>query len=941
MRFRRLIIALTLTVAAISVYALRFTQLARSVEQSAAQAATDERGNLDFEKKQAILDRQWKEPVARLLGIAYTYEQIKEKELALGLDLQGGSHLTLAIDPVSMLKTLAGTHSKDSTFLAILSTAQQQHAQTPQKDFLDLFLQAYEAKQPAAPLRYLFATPEVSDQLASGATNQQVVDVLRKHMVQKAQETLPILRRRLDSLGTSGVHLYHQPQTALIEIEFPGASSRQRIQQLLQNTAKLMFYEVAPSKEHCDTFLQAVDKHRKAQGQAPLTPWLEVSQDGFFFCKKPHLAQVKKLFTQEAISLLLPRGIGLAIAAQPLKQDSNLVPCYFIKQTWDGQGLLEGNVLTKATWEMQQGKYQVTMNMTPAGAKQWRKITEEHIGKLVAITLDNGQGLPEVYCAPMIQSVIPNGISSINGDFTQEQVEDLANILNSGPLPAKLNIVAEAIIGPTLGAKAQQQGIQSVLIGLLLIILLTLAYYAMAGLAANLALGVNMLFILGTLAQLGAALTLPGIAGIILTIGMAVDANVLIFERVREELKKGLYVTTAIANGYQKAYSSIIDSNLTSLLTGMVLYHMGAGPVKGFATTLMIGVVSSFFTAVFVNRLLLQLLARLLGPARISFSFPFTNNLLTGFNLNFLRLRKWAYLFSCLFIGTGLGLTYQQGGLHWGVDFKGGRTYIVAFAQPPSMQGIKKQLTQAFDQQSTEVKTYGGNNVLKITTSYKMDSATLQDDDQVQDLLAREIASCTQSTYLPNAQHLPPDSFTIASASKVGPSVAEDVKNASKWAILLALLIIFLYILVRFRRWQFGLSAIIALVHDTLTIFAAFAIMRALGTLYDIDQIFIASVLTVIGYSINDTVVVFDRIREKTQLSGTHQLSKLVNASINETMSRTLITSLTTLTAVLSLYLLGGEALQGFSFAMLVGVVLGTYSSIFIAAPLAHDLSRT
>jgi SecD/SecF fusion protein len=576
------------------------------------------------------------------------------------------------------------------------------------------------------------------------------------------------------------------------------------------------------------------------------------------------------------------------------------------------------------------------MQMNSSGARAWKKVTANNIDRRIAITLDN-----HVYSAPVVNTEIPGGSSQITGNFTIEEAKDLANILNAGSLPAPVKIVEEAIIGPTLGKKAQAEGISSMLLGLGLVVLFMILYYAKGGLIANLALIFNVLFILGMLAQLNAVLTLPGIAGIVLTIGMSIDANVLIFERIREELRAGVLMKVAIDRGYQKAYSSIIDSNITTFLTGAILYVLGQGPIRGFATTLMVGIVSSFFSAVFITRVLMSWIVSRGQENWLTFSFAYSKNILSNLTIDFLKMRRLSYAISLVFIGIGFVLIAQQGGLNLGVDFTGGRSYVVALSQPIEPSALKTQLMEYFGEQGTEVKTYGANNVIKVTTSYLMKNEASETDATVQHALIQGIQNLTGLTHvIDTAAVQKPGTFTIASTSKVGATVAGDMKSAAWQSIFCSLVMIFLYILVRFRRWQFGLAAVIALLHDSLAVFAAFAIARALGYVYEVDQVFIAALLTIIGYSINDTVVIFDRIRERLHMKTNGNFQEVANRSINETMSRTVITSLTTLIAVLVLFIFGGEVLRGFSFSLLVGIIFGTYSSIFIATPLAIDLSK-
>ncbi|MEL6412711.1 MAG: protein translocase subunit SecD, partial [Bacteroidota bacterium] len=649
------------------------------------------------------------------------------------------------------------------------------------------------------------------------------------------------------------------------------------------------------------------------------------------------VAKIKTILERSDVKALLPSNLQWLwdVKPQQLADGTAVMSVYPITQRRGGQAALEGDVVTDARQVFdERGQPAVSMQMNSSGARAWKRVTADNIDRRIAITLDD-----HVYSAPAVKTEIPNGYSQITGNFTLEEAKDLANILKAGSLPAPVKIVEEAIIGPTLGKKAQAQGIQSMLLGLGLVVLFMVLYYAKGGVIANMALLFNILFILGVLAQLNASLTLPGIAGIVLTIGMSIDANVLIFERIREELKAGALMKVAIDRGYQKAYSSIIDSNVTTFLTGAILYFLGQGPVRGFATTLMIGIVSSFFSAVFITRLMMVWITSWGRENRLTFSFAYSKNLLSKLNIDFLKLRRFAYAFSLAFMALGFGLMVRQGGLNLGVDFTGGRSYVVAFSQPMEPSALKVQLAGHFGDQGTEVKTYGSSSVLKITTSYQIHEDSSEADEQVQQALVQGIQTLTGLTPADNTVDIQEGTFSIVSAARVGATIAGDIKTASRQAIFFSLVMIFLYILLRFQKWQFGLAAVIALLHDSLVVFAAFAMAQALGFSYEVDQVFIAAILTIIGYSINDTVVVFDRVREQMAKRAKASFGEIANRSINETMSRTLITSLTTLIAVTVLFLFGGEVLRGFSFALLVGIVFGTYSSVFIATPLAVDLS--
>jgi len=575
------------------------------------------------------------------------------------------------------------------------------------------------------------------------------------------------------------------------------------------------------------------------------------------------------------------------------------------------------------------------MQMNATGSKVWRRLTSENLNRRIAVVLDN-----YVYSAPNVITEIPNGSSQITGNFSIEEAQDLANILKAGKLPAPTRIVEEAVVGPTLGQEAQKEGVVSIVAGLIIVVLFMVLYYSKGGLVANIALVFNIFFILGILAQLNAALTLPGIAGIVLTIGMSIDANVLIFERIREELRNGSGLKKAISTGYSKAYSSIIDANVTTFLTGVILYSFGQGPVRGFATTLMIGIASSFFSAVFITRVVVEWMTRKGDESKIKFSTPWSKSWLTNLNIDFMSKRRRAYIFSVIFIVAGLILIVAEGGLNLGVDFKGGRSYVVSFENSIVASDMKTALTDDFESSGTEVKTFGANNILKITTSFMVDDESAEADSLVESRLVAGIADFTGLTYESDDSKVDESNFTISSSNKVGATIADDIKNASMQAIFFSLVVIFLYILVRFRKWQFGLGAVIALFHDTLFVLAAFAFARLFGKAFEVDQVFIAAMLTIIGYSINDTVVVFDRIRENMSLKAGSEIYNVFNEAINKTISRTLITSFTTLIVVLILFLFGGEVLRGFSFALIVGILVGTYSSIFVATPTVLDLAQ-
>jgi SecD/SecF fusion protein len=603
----------------------------------------------------------------------------------------------------------------------------------------------------------------------------------------------------------------------------------------------------------------------------------------------------------------------------------------------DGKAKLDGTVITDARNDLDEfAQPAVSMKMNATGTRIWAKWTAEASSKSpkgrIAIVLDN-----TVYSAPSVNGEIPNGNSQIAGNFTPEEAKDLANVLKAGSLPAPTKIVEEAIIGPTLGEVARGQGLFSVLCGLALVVVFMIAYYGKGGAVANLSLIFNLFFVLGILAQLDAALTLPGIAGIVLTMGMAVDANVIIYERIREEIRNGKRLREAIDQGFKRSFATIFDSNITTFLTALMLYLFGQGAVKGFAITLMVGIATTFFTAVYISHVVIDwIIAKKGDNSNIHFKTFISGFVASAANIDFVGRRKLAYIFSGTVIGIGIILIAIQG-LNYGVDFKGGRAYVVTFQDPVDATELKTDLTSSFEGAGTEVKNFGGNNIVKVVTSYIIDDDAETADEKVKNILVTGLEKSTGLTFVEDDSKVDNKHFTISSSSKVGANVADDTKAASLQATVLSLVAIFLYILIRFRKWQFSAGAVVALAHDALFVIASFAIVRVFGLSFEIDQVFIAAILTVIGYSINDTVIIFDRIREYLTMGTSHDRSKIFNDAINSTLNRTIITSGTVLLVVIALLIFGGEVLRGFAFALLVGVGIGTYSSIFIAAPVVLD----
>ena len=977
MKNKGFIVFMTVIVTLLCVYYLSFTFVSNQVKDKAIAYATDAQGYVDNSLKQNYLDSVYNEPVYNLLGAEFTYKEVQDLELNLGLDLQGGMHVTLEVSPVDIIKGLSGNY-EDAGFQEALEMARERQKNS-QKSFVDLFYDAFQEINPDKKLSSVFANSANREKITFQTEDEEVLRVIKQEVDDAMDRSFQILRTRIDRFGTSQPNIQRLENTGRIQIELPGVDNPERVRKLLQGVAKLEFMMVEPLNEWIPTLSQANEilvAEKKANPETEEVTEEESSEDiadllgnaegeeadttassldslaqteqvselfslvktqarGGLLYDVEDTAVINDILSREDISSLF-KNLRLVWDVKTVELDDNTqaLQLYAVK-TKRGEAMLTGEVINDARQTYDQvGQPAVDMSMDPTGARKWAAITRENIGNQIAIVLDN-----YVYSAPSVNSEIPNGKSIIEGNFTIEEAKDLANILKAGSLPAPTRIVEETNVGPTLGKEAQQQGILSIVAGLLIVLVFMVAYYAKGGLVANVALVFNIFFILGILAQLNAALTLPGIAGIVLTIGMSIDANVLIFERIREEMRAGTPLLRAITAGYEKAYSSIVDANITTFLTGAILYWLGQGPVKGFAITLMIGIACSFFSAVFITRVIVSWLSKKGDDSKISFATPFSKNLLNNISANFMTKRKMAYIGSGIVIIVGVVLMTLNG-LNMGVDFTGGRSYVVRFSEPVTPTSLDVALGDSFEGKGVEVKTFGAANILKVTTSYLVDDESADADTKVQTNLIDGIAAATNMKYVDDESRMGDSSFTISGSSKVGATIADDIKNSSQESVIFSLIAIFLYILIRFRRWQFGLGAVVALFHDTLIVLSAFAIAKTFGIAFEIDQVFIAAILTVIGYSINDTVVVFDRVRETLGISSKESNEDTFNTAINNTISRTLMTSLTTLLVILVLFIFGGEVLRGFSFALLVGIVVGTYSSIFIATPIVLDLAK-
>ena len=990
MKNKGLIYFLTITISFLSIYYLQFTFVSQRIQGEATELSRDSDGNIDFKKKQKYLDSIWNKPVYNLVS-DFTFKDIKESELNLGLDLQGGMHVTLEVSPVDILVGLS-SNSQDPDFLKAISQAKENIKGT-QLDFISEFYSEYKNLAPQKNLSQIFATVSNRGRIGFDSSDSEILDIINEEVERAIDRSFNILRTRIDRFGTSQPNIQRLQGTGRIQIELPGVDNPERVRKLLQGVAKLEFWEVAELNEtEVSQTIQIIDQFAVSQNilnnniqtnddseventsqsddiesllsgntesldeteavidsestennildnsSSPLLSRLRSEFGGLYYNLEDTMS-INTILSNDKIQQLIPNTIKFLWAVKPTENTADpsdqVLELFVIKTSRGGKAPLTGEVITDARQDLDQSaRPSISMQMNSNGAKNWRRLTSTNIGRRVAIVLDN-----YVYSAPFVQNEIPNGNSQITGEFTIEEAQDLANILKAGTLPAPTTIVEDVVIGPTLGKVAQSQGFQSIMAGLIIVLMFMIFYYSGGGVIANLALFFNIFFILGILAQLSASLTLPGIAGIVLTIGMSIDANVLIFERIKEELRNGANLKQAISNGYDKAFTSIIDANFTTLLVGLILYNLGQGPVKGFAITLIIGIICSFFSAVYITRVIVERLSRNGDKSPLRFSFPFSRNLLTSLKIDFLGRRKMAYYFSVGFISIGI-ISLIVKGLTLGVDFKGGRSYVVTFSEVQVPSGIESGLQQSFNNEGVEVKTFGADNILKITTSYLINDDSDNADLNVKNQLVDGLENITGLSFIEDDTMLDKDNFTISSSSKVGATIADDIQNSSLSSGLLALIAIFVYILVRFRKWQFSTGAVFALFHDTLFVISAFAIANLFGVSYEIDQVFIAALLTIIGYSINDTVVVFDRIRENLGIKAGSEIIPVVNESINKTISRTIITSMTTFIVVLVLFLFGGPSLSGFSFALLVGIIVGTYSSIFVATPVFVDLFK-
>jgi len=961
--------------ALVSIYQLSFTFITSNIETQAdnyaKQVISDEEPNYLEKRDQtasAYLDSIGNSP---LYGFT-SYNDAKQKELNKGLDLKGGINVILQISIRDILIGLA-ENSKNPVFNKALDDADllQKASDEP---YIESFFRAFESIKGADKLASpeIFANRTLSDEINFEMSDQETQIIVRRKIDESIVSAFEVLRKRIDKFGVTQPNIQRLGTSGRILVELPGAKDVDRVQNLLQSTAQLEFWETYKNDKLISFLIEAntligkqisskttsVDNGEKDESSEIDDLLADVaSQDSIVQTKNPILDRIvgqgfqggpvlaqfnardsdliMGYLNQPEVRKLLPseyRYIRFAWG-KPLSEGS-VVELFALKSNRDNIAPLSGGVVVDALQTFDQlGNPAVSMQMDSRGSRIWESMTGKAYkdASNIAIVLDE-----IVYSAPGVSSgAISGGRSEITGNFTLNEAVDLANVLRAGKLPASAEIIQSEIVGPSLGKEAIQAGIYSFMIALIIVLLWMIFYYGTSGIFADIALLLNILLIFGILAGLGAVLTLPGIAGIVLTIGISVDANVLIFERVREEIKKGKGLRKSVSDGFNNALSSILDANITTGLTALILFIFGTGPIKGFATTLLIGIGTSLFTAIFITRILVD--SRNDKGKNVSFSTKTTKEFLSNINLSFLQKRKIAYLISAFLIIISLISLFSKG-LNQGVDFVGGRSYTVRFEDPVNPTEINSITNNVFG--SSEVKTFGEENQLKITTKYKVDIEGIEVDEEIQNKLFTSLIDFLPEgiTYDDFVKGSSEKSIGIMSSIKVGPTIADDIKNNSFLAVIGSLIVVFLYILLRFQKWQFSLGAVSAVFHDVLIVLGIFSLTYTFMPFsMEINQAFIAAILTVIGYSLNDTVVVFDRIREFLNDGSKKEFDETVNGALNSTLSRTLNTSLTTLLVLIAIFTFGGESIRGFMFALIIGVLVGTYSSVFIATPVMFD----
>ena len=981
MQSKGVIKLLAILLAIACIYQLSFTFKTRSVEKQAVEYAA--KFNLEEQAgaEQYFLDSIQNQPVYNLGLRSFTYKECKEKELNLGLDLKGGMNVMLEVQVADVVKALAGDSKNDPAFKAAIAEADQKQNDGSSKDYVVDFVDAFNKNSEGTTLATIFVSPDRGD-ITLDSSDSEVAKVLKGEVEAAIEASFNVLRSRIDHFGVAQPNIMRLPNSNRILVELPGVKEPQRVRNLLQGTASLEFWTVYDAREllgsmvEVDNYLRSMlvedvvaevavvegevkgdliaelgeteatpeTMSRYTKEKNPLFSILNPDFAGGAIVGAAHKADMNTInayLSDPAVRELFPADVDFKWSVKGDDKNNDMFYLYAIRlDSPDGKALLDGSVIVDAVeaYSERGASAEVSMTMNATGAQEWARITEENIGSPIAIVLDG-----YVYSAPVVNGKIPNGSSQISGDFSIQEAKDLANVLKSGKVPAPSRIIQDTVVGPSLGQESIDAGLMSLLIAFIFVLIYMGVFYKTAGWMSDIALICNVFFLMGVLVSFGAVLTLPGIAGIVITMGMAVDANVIIYERIKEELGEGKGLSLAISDGFSKAYSAIIDGNLTTIITGVVLFVFGNGPVQGFATTLIIGIITSFFCSIFITRILIEWFAREFNG--ISFSTKWSENFLKDTKFDFITSRKKYYYITLGLVALFLlSLGVRQ--LNLGAEFTGGRAYVVRFDKLVEAEDVRTNLAAEFEEKadadassiSFEVKQYGNESQMRIVTQYKYDDTSDEATTEVEQILYSALKPMfSYDISFTDFRSTQADVNGIITADKIGPSIAQDMTWNSIWSVLFSLLAIGLYITFRFKKWQWASGATIALAFNALFVIGTFSLFYGIMPFnLEVNQAFIAAILTIIGYSINDTVVVFDRIRENSGLYPKRSLKDNVNNAINSTLSRTINTSGTTLVTLLAIFIFGGETIRGFIFALIVGVVVGTISTIFVATPVAY-----
>ena len=966
------------------IFQLSFTLKTANVEKKAAEYAQAFAEEEQEAMEQYYLDSVANKPVYNVLFRKYTYKECKEREINLGLDLKGGMNVMLEIQVEDVVKALAGDSQNEPAFVTAMEAAKEATKQGTD-DFIGAFAKSYTTTTNGAPLAAIFVSPDRKD-ITPNSTDDEVVKILRKETDDAIAASFNIIRSRIDHFGVTQPNIQRLPNSNRILVELPGVKEPERVRKLLQGTASLEFWttynaaELLSSLANADRALKSVlgdeveaeaveaapaaegllgevaegeavaepSTHHYNRAQNPLLAVLDPYYAGgavIGVATTADVAVVNKYLAMDVVKDAFPADVVFKWGIKPDAMYDNKVALYAIKvERPDGKAPLDGSVISDAreAYAQKGADAEVSMSMNSNGVAEWARLTADNVGKCIAIVLDG-----YVYSAPVVRQKIEGGNSSISGNFSIQEAQDLANVLKSGKVPAPARIIQDEVVGPSLGQESIDAGLISFVIAFILVLLYMGLFYRTAGWLADIALVTNVFLLMGILVSFGAVLTLPGIAGIVLTMGMAVDANVIIYERIKEELRAGKGLASAIKDGFSNAYSAIIDGQLTTIITGVVLFVFGNGPVQGFATTLIIGIVTSLFCSIFITRLLLEWVAGKWGC--LSFSRKFSENFLANVKFDFVGKRKFSYIIIAVVALLSV-VSFAVRGLNMGVDFTGGRIYVVRFDQPVSDDAVREAVNAKFStiegvdasNISCEVKQFGDDNQMRIFTQYKYDDTSEETTAEVDQLIYDAVKGLySYDITLDQFKDTVSDENGIVSSNKIGPAIARDMIFNAFYAVIFSLIAIGLYIVLRFKKWQWALGATSALALNAFMVIGIFSLLYGLMPFsMEIDQAFIAAILTIIGYSINDTVVIFDRIREFLSLYPKRNFRENINNAIGSTLSRTINTSVTTLVTLIAIFSFGGETIRGFIFALLLGITIGTLSSIFVATPIAYDLMK-